>query len=175
MLRLAELDPEAPRGLTERYGMDLVTLVSGSTIPGSYWGEPEAGIVGSRLYAREDTPVHSVLHELCHFVCMDAKRRQRLDTNAGGGHQEENGVCYLQVLLADYLPGVGRPRMFADMDAWGYSFRLGSARRWFECDAGDARGWLESNAIIDQDSRPTWRLRIGPALTSSREADAEAG
>jgi hypothetical protein len=46
-------------------------------------------------------------------------------------------------VLADQLPGVGRDRLMADMDAWGYSFRLGSTRAWFEHDAGDAREFLK--------------------------------
>jgi hypothetical protein len=50
--------------------------------------------------------------------------------------------------------------MWADMDAWGYSFRLGSARTWFEQDAEDARNWLIQHGLIDQDERPLWRLRL---------------
>jgi hypothetical protein len=45
------------------------------------------------------------------------------------------------------------------MDAWGYSFRLGSARRWFEEDADDARAWLERHGLADDAGAPTWRLR----------------
>jgi hypothetical protein len=90
---------------------------------------------------------------------MSPQRRAALDTDAGGGYDEENGVCYLQVLLADELPGFGRARMFADMDAWGYSFRLGSARAWFEQDAGDALQWLQRYALADAEGQPTWRLR----------------
>ena len=41
-------------------------------------------------------------------------------------------MCYLQILLADALHGVGRERLMQDMDEWGYSFRLGSTRAWFE-------------------------------------------
>ena len=37
-------------------------------------------------------------------------------------------------------------RLMADMDAWGYSFRLGSARAWFENDAEDARRSLREFA-----------------------------
>ena len=44
---------------------------------------------------------------------------------------------------------MGRERLFVDMDAWGYSFRLGSARTWFEQDAEDAREWLRERGIID--------------------------
>jgi hypothetical protein len=129
-------------------------------IPGSWWGECEAGLKGTGVYARADTPLHSVLHEACHYVCMTVPRRAVLDTDAGGDHDEENGVCYLQVLLAGEIPGFGRARMLADMDAWGYSFRLGSARAWFEQDAHDARDWLRRHALIDLEDRPTWRLRL---------------
>ena len=43
------------------------------------------------------------------------------------------------VLLADQLAGYDRERMMNDMDAWGYSFRLGSTQAWVERDAEDAR------------------------------------
>ena len=36
----------------------------------------------------------------------------------------------------------------ADMDAWGYSFRLGSTRAWFERDAEDARAWLAERRLL---------------------------
>jgi hypothetical protein len=45
------------------------------------------------------------------------------------------------------------------MDAWGYSFRLGSTRAWFESDAADARDWLLAARLIDAQGRPTGRLR----------------
>ncbi|MGC8518994.1 MAG: hypothetical protein ACP5P4_10775 [Steroidobacteraceae bacterium] len=139
--------------------MTLEPLAADAPIPGSYWGECEAGLRGSRLYARADTPLHSILHEACHFICMCCERRGALDTNAGGDDAEESAVCYLQVLLADALTGVGRERMFADMDAWGYSFRLGSARAWFEHDAQDARAWLRHHALTDASDCPTGRCR----------------
>ena len=41
-----------------------------------------AGLIGSRLFVRDDTPVHSLLHEGCHYICMDSARRARLDTDA---------------------------------------------------------------------------------------------
>lgn len=150
---------ETARAVLARFGLELRAVPAEESIPGSWWGEREAGLVGAVLYARPDTPVHSVLHETGHFACMSAKRRAALDTDAGGDYDEENGVCYLQVLLADELPGLGRARMFADMDAWGYSFRLGSARAWFEQDASDARAWLREHGLIDGRDRPTWRVR----------------
>ncbi len=145
--------------LLDRYGLDPQLVAPQQVIPGSYWGESEAGLIGSRLYLRLDTPVHSVLHEAAHFVCMSPERRAGLDTDAGGDHAEENAVCYLQILMADALPNVGRGRLMQDMDAWGYTFRLGSAARWFDADAADARDWLLRHGIIDADGRLTHACR----------------
>jgi hypothetical protein len=68
-------------------------------------------------------------------------------------------VCYLQILLAGQLPGMGRERMMQDMDAWGYSFRLGSTRAWFRRDAEDAYQWLLAHGLVDELRQPTWKLR----------------
>jgi hypothetical protein len=110
------------------------------------------------LFVRADTPVHSLLHELSHFICMAAERRAGLDRDAGGGDAEECAVCYLQILLAGELP-IGRERMLEDMDTWEYTFRLGSARAWFESDAVEACIWLHRNGVVDDDHRPTFRLK----------------
>ena len=145
--------------LVRRYGATLRLLAEGDELPGSYWGESEAGLRGDDLFVRPDTPLHSLLHELSHYVCMRGDRRADLDRDAGGDDAEECGVCYLQILLADELGTLGRTRMLADMDAWGYTFRLGSARAWFEEDAADALEWLRREGIVDQAGRPTFRLR----------------
>lgn len=148
VLRCADLPAGAGAALLARMGLVLVVLDGAADIPGSHWGAPEAGLVGTRVYARPDTPVHSLLHEAAHAVCMDASRRAALHTDAGGDDLEECAVCYLQVLLADHLPGVTRERLLADMDAWGYSFRLGSAAAWFAHDAADARAWLAARGLL---------------------------
>ena len=145
--------------LLERYGLDLVLVAPDQVIPGSYWGEREAGLIGSKIYARLDTPLHSVLHETAHFACMAPERRAGLDTDAGGDDAEESAVCYLQILMAQSLPNAGAERMCRDMDEWGYSFRLGSAARWFAADAEDARRWLEQHGLIDAAGRVTHTLR----------------
>lgn len=134
--------------LLATYGLELIEIADGD-IPGSYWGESEAGLIGNRLYVRVDTPVHSALHEACHFICMDDARRAALERDAGGDYDEENAVCYLQILLADQLAGVGRKRLCRDMDEWGYTFRLGSAQAWFDHDAGDAREWLQRRGLLE--------------------------
>ncbi|HWG77098.1 MAG TPA: hypothetical protein VN660_09945 [Steroidobacteraceae bacterium] len=159
MIRLATVDAGALARQLERYGLGMQLLPEGAVIPGSYWGESEAGLQGDTLFARPDTPLHSVLHESAHYICMSEERRARLDRNAGGDDAEESAVCYLQVLLAEALPGVSRAAMFADMDEWGYSFRLGSTAAWFAQDAEDALGWLAHAGIIDARGALTGRRR----------------
>ena len=129
------------------HGLELVAVGDGAPIPGSYWGAPEAGIIGTRVYARADTPVHSLLHEACHLIVLPPERRALVHTDATDSVAEEDATCYLQIVLADTLPGVGSLRLMADMDAWGYTFRLGSARAWFEHDAEDARAWLAARGL----------------------------
>ena len=145
--RVGELADGALAALLEPFGLQIERS-DATQIPGSYWGETEAGLIGNRLIVRPDTPVHSALHEACHFICADHGRRQSLHTDAGGDDLEECAVCYLQCLLADTLPGYSMQQCWSDMDAWGYSFRLGSARAWFERDAADARDWLAQQGLL---------------------------
>ena len=145
--------------LLGRFGLSLCLLEDDAPITGSFWGEPEAGIVKRCVYVRLDTPVHSLLHEACHVICMDEVRRAGFECNAGGDDIEEAAVCYLQIVLADYLPGVGRDRLMQDMDTWGYSFRLGSSRAWFESDAADAHAWLLDRKLLNASGTPTFELR----------------
>jgi hypothetical protein len=159
VLLLSNLRPTLIARFLLHFGLELRLVPNEEPIPASYWGESEAGLRGSVLLARLDTPIHSILHEASHFICMGPERRTGLLRDAGGDDAEENAVCYLQVLLGALLPGAGQQRLFEDMDAWGYSFRLGSARAWFEQDASDAREWLLRAGIIDADSRVTGQLR----------------
>ena len=161
VLRIRDGDAPELAALLARYGILLREIPEQQTIPGSFWGDEEAGLLGNMLLVRADTPLHSALHEACHYICMDEARRSGLDTDAGGGYDEENAVCYLQILLADELPGLGRERMMADMDAWGYSFRLGSASAWFRRDADDARAWLQHHGMVTDGDRVTFEKRVG--------------
>jgi len=102
VVRAASLGWQPLRDLLEPFGLQIQIVPAEQAIPGSHWGDDEAGLIGSRLYARTDTPVHSILHESGHWLLMEPERRLKLHTDAGG-------------------------------------IRLGSARRWFEEDAEDAR------------------------------------
>ena len=158
--RIAALPDSSLDTLLKRYSMQLSQIPLDQPIPGSHWGDSEAGLIGATLYVRPDTPLHSALHETCHYICMDQQRRVQLHTDAGGGYDEENAVCFLQILLADYITGSSRQRMMQDMDSWGYSFRLGSAKAWFENDAADARQWLLDKNILNRDNSPTWMTNL---------------
>jgi hypothetical protein len=159
MLLVSDVAPAALEALLQRYGLELVELPAGAEISGSFWGDPEAGIIGRRVYVRADTPVHSLLHEACHVICMTDERRNGLDRDAGGDDLEESAVCYLQVVLADQIEGVGRDQLMRDMDAWGYSFRLGSTLDWFKSDAEDAAEFLRNHGLLDAADNSTFRLR----------------
>ncbi|MET0229344.1 MAG: hypothetical protein ABW186_00265 [Rhodanobacteraceae bacterium] len=160
VLRLASIDPAAVHALLARYGLVLEFVADDEPIPGSYWGDTEAGVIGHRVYARCDTPVHSLLHEACHLIVAPCERRATIHTDASDSQAEEDATCYLQIVLGDALPGVGRARIADDMDRWGYTFRLGSARAWFERDAEDARAWLVERGLLARDE-PT---RIASSL-----------
>lgn len=150
LLTLSDIDWYAAQTLLARHGLMLERVFDGAPIPGSYWGEPEAGVIGEKVYARGDTPVHSLLHEACHLIVAPANRRAHIHTDASDSQAEEDATCYLQIVLADALPDVGRARLMADMDAWGYTFRLGSTSAWFERDAEDARAWLETRGLLPE-------------------------
>jgi hypothetical protein len=147
VLRVGEIGFEAPAALLARFDLRLERVAPGQPIPGSFWGDEEAGIIGDTVYARDDTPVHSLLHEAGHLIVLPTDRRPDVHTDATDSIEEEDATCYLQIMLADELSGVGRERLMADMDAWGYSFRLGSTRAWFEQDAEDARAFLAARGL----------------------------
>ena len=147
VMRVGELGFDTPAALLASFGLTLERVADDVPIPGSFWGDEEAGIIGTTVYARDDTPVHSLLHEAGHLIVLPPERRPDVHTDATDSIEEEDATCYLQIVLADRLPGVGRERLMADMDAWGYSFRLGSTRAWFEQDADNARDFLAERGL----------------------------
>lgn len=148
VLTLSQIDVEFVELLLRSYGLDLVRIADGAPIPGTYWGEPEAGLIATTIYARADTPLHSLLHEACHLIAAEPHRRGTIHTDASTSQAEEDAACYLQIVLGGAIPYVGRERIQRDMDTWGYTFRLGSARAWFERDADDAHAWLAARNLL---------------------------
>lgn len=159
MLTVADLPAQALQNLLTSYAIQVKIVPNSEDIPGSFWGDSEAGLIANNLYVRPETPVHSALHEACHYICLDTQRRENLDTDAGGDYDEENAVCYLQILLGAKLPACSADTLMKNMDSWGYTFRLGSAKAWFDDDAEDAQQWLIREQLINQDNVPTGRLR----------------
>jgi hypothetical protein len=144
VLTIGDIDVADVVSLLARYALRFELVDDGAPIPGSFWGDREAGLIGSTVYARRDTPLHSLLHEACHLIVIPPALRADVHTDASDSQLEEDATCYLQLLLADALPGFGIERAFADMDAWGYTFRLGSAKAWFVDDAEDAAAFLQA-------------------------------
>ena len=149
MLTIADIGFEEPRALLARFGLVLIQVEDSLAIPGSFWGECEAGVIGHCVYARFDTPVHSLLHEASHLMVIPEEKRSNIHTDASDSVAEEDAVCILQALLGDELTGVGRERVWTDMDTWGYTFRLGSAKAYFENDANEAFAFLLARRLIN--------------------------
>lgn len=159
MLLVADLPLSTIISLLNKFDLELIVEDDGVAITGSFWGDREAGIVGRSVYVRGDTPIHSLLHETSHILCMTEARRAGLDRDAGGDDLEEAAVCYMQVVLAGMMAGVGRDRLMRDMDAWGYSFRLGNTRDWFDNDAEDAQEFLINHGLLSPAGEVTFKLR----------------
>lgn len=159
VMRVADCNIQSLGELLARFGLRMIIVEPNMAIPGSFWGDDEAGLILNALYARLDTPLHSVLHEACHWITCTPTRRASLHTDAADNQIEENATCYLQILLADALPGFGAARALADMDAWGYSFRLRSAKAWFEQDAHQERDWLICHQLIETSGQARFQVR----------------
>ena len=157
VLRLSDGLLSGATALLGEFGLALACVAADAAIPGSYWGEPEAGLSAGRVWARPDTPLHSVLHETAHVLCMDGARRAHLERDAGGDVDEENAVCCLQLVLAARLACAAR--VMVDMDRWGYTFRLGSTAAWYRHEADAPRAWLRRHGLLDDAGRATGRAR----------------
>ncbi len=159
MVYYKDLSSESIKHLLGHYGIRLHCLQFDMDIPYSFWGEPEAGRLGENLYLRDDTPIHSILHESAHYVCMPEQQRHNAEVDAKGSAMEENATCYLQVLLSNHIHGYSRKQLMKDMDDWGYSFRFGSTHDWFTKDAKEVKDWLISHNLITDRNEVTWQLR----------------
>lgn len=162
VVRLRDIDLGQVRHLLDLFSLQLQLVADGTPIPGSYWGECEAGLIGSNVFARTDTPVHSLLHESCHLIVLPPERRAAVHTDASDSIAEEDATCYLQLLLAERIDGFGFERACADMDLWGYSFRLGSAKAWFLHDAEDASAFLAGRGLFPLPPTPALQQAAEP-------------
>lgn len=174
VLRLGDINQLALVELLARFGLRLSLVETGEAIPGSYWGADEAGLIADALYARLDTPMHSVLHETAHWITCSEQRRASLHTDAADNQEEENATCYLQIVLAAHLQEFGIQRAWRDMDLWGYSFRLGSAQAWFEQDAGDEQLWLRAHRILHSNGELSFNVRKERGIDARTQRDCAA-
>jgi hypothetical protein len=148
VLTLGDIAFHDVASLLARYDLALERIADDAPIPGSYWGAPEAGLIGNTVFVRNDTPVHSLLHEAAHLIVLPHERRAAVHTDATDSIEEEDAVLVLQALLGEAIPGVGGARVLADMDAWGYTFRLGSAQAYVEHDADAAWMLLHRRGLV---------------------------
>ena len=88
MLCFEKTNTASLRSVLSLYGIKLIEVAVNLPIPYSFWGTPEAGRIKNKLYVRGDTPIHSILHETCHFVCMSKKQRNLDIFDAKGSFEE---------------------------------------------------------------------------------------
>ena len=107
-------------------------------------------MIGATVYARADTPVHSLLHEAGHLIVLPPERRAaRAYRRHRFGRRRRRGLRAAGRCSATRCRASAATRVLADMDAWGYTFRLGSARAYVEHDAADAWRWLREHGLVD--------------------------
>jgi hypothetical protein len=156
---IGDFENKELHNLINKYHLELQILADDEPIPASFWGEPEAGLIGKTIFVKKATPLHSMFHELSHLICMTEGRRLSVNKDAKSDDEEESAVCYLQILLGDLLTGVSSNLLMKDMDDWGYSFRLGSTQAWFQDDSCDSKKWLQKENILNEKGNITWSLR----------------
>ena len=96
--------------LLHKYQLSIINVGKQDKIPGSYWGDSEAGIIENTLYVRPDTPIHSLLHEACHYICMDNSRRIKLDTDAEGDYEERKCRLLPTDIIGRSAPADGKSK-----------------------------------------------------------------
>ncbi len=64
VLKLSEIDHIKLARLPARYNLELIVVDNEEKIPGSFWGDSEAGLVSNKLYARLDTNAEDALNWL---------------------------------------------------------------------------------------------------------------
>ena len=70
VVRYSQYDDASLRSLLQQLGLTLQLVDANEDIPGSFWGDEEAGLIQNTIYARADTPIHSLMHEACHYCLL---------------------------------------------------------------------------------------------------------
>jgi hypothetical protein len=166
VLTLADIHFDDAAALLHRFGLRCSASPTAHRFPAATGANRGRDHRQRTVYARSDTPVHSLLHEACHLIVLPPERRAPCTPTPPIRSRGRRGLL-LQGLLADALPGVGSDRVLADMDAWGYTFRLGSARAWFEHDADDAWAWLQDADWSTQRAPCSSRLSLAKRVAGS--------
>lgn len=109
-------------------------VVDGELIFGSFWGDEEVGIIGIIVYVCGDMLVYLLLYEVCYLIVLLLECCVVVYIDVIDLIEEEDVICYLQIVLVDVFLGVGCDWLMVDMDVWGYLFWFGLICVWFEQD-----------------------------------------
>jgi len=83
---------------------DFRLVAACEIIPGSYWGEREAGLMGSKIFARLTRPyIRAARGGPFHLHDAGAARPDWIPMR--GDHAEENAVCYLKIHIGAVAAG----------------------------------------------------------------------
>src|SRR3546814_11455545 len=107
VLRLRDIAFADAAALLARYDLHLEHVPDDAPIPGSYWGESEAGLIGTTVHAPSDTPVHSLLHKACHLIVLSPDRRAAVHTDTPASAEEEDAVALRHAMPGEAHPGRG--------------------------------------------------------------------
>ncbi len=58
VLRLEDFNQTELINLLKRYQLEVQIVLSGQAIPGSFWGDAEARLIGRQLFLWQDTPLN---------------------------------------------------------------------------------------------------------------------
>ena len=89
VLRLADIDPAALRALFGAHGLSIEWLAAQTDIPGSYWGESEAGLeieARRRLEETRNGLVRQLLDAAAELARLDNRKRSLRDL-----HRDRHG------------------------------------------------------------------------------------
>ncbi len=143
------------------YGARLERVPAGAAIPGSYWGDTEAGLdrqhrVRARRHARAFVPARALSLHLHgrRAPCRARDRRRRHATTRSAA----SATC--RCCSPSGSTASAQRAACATWTRGATRFREGSARAWFDGDGAHARAWLLDHGLVDSAGQPTLRLRV---------------